>query len=160
MSSPDDDFPERLEQAKRANVPQLLMKCARLVNDRGMARAAERFGFPLRASHTALFPHIDLEGTRLTELARRVGVSTQAVGQIVGELEAGGVLVREPDPQDGRAKLVRFADGGRSLLEGLAVLGEVETELEAEIGRRAMRSLHAALVALLDALERSPQTAS
>ncbi|MEX1364936.1 MAG: MarR family transcriptional regulator [Nannocystaceae bacterium] len=150
----DDEFSDRLEQAKRASMAQLLIRCARLVNERGLARASERLGVPVRSSHTALIPHIDLAGTRLTELARRVGVSKQAVGQLVGELEQLGVLCRVPDPEDGRAKLVRFTEQGqRWMLDGLAVLREIEDELLQHLGPRRMRALHSALLALLEVLE-------
>jgi DNA-binding MarR family transcriptional regulator len=133
------------------------MRCARLVNERGLARARARFGVPVRASHTTLFPHIELEGTRLVDLAQRVGTSKQAVGQLVTELEAMGVLTREPDPDDGRAKRVCFTPAGRrSLLEGLAVLGELEAELEQHLGHRRMQALHSGLLALLEVLEREP----
>lgn len=155
--APVPPFSAELERAKRASLAQVLMRCARLINERGLARARERFGVPVRASHTTLFPHIDLEGTRLTELARRVGTSKQAVGQLVGELEDMGVLCREPDPEDGRAKRVCFTPAGRrSLFEGLAILGELEHELEQHLGPRRLRSLHTGLLALLEVLEGDP----
>lgn len=154
MPPPSDDFSERLERAKRASWAQLLMRCARLVNERGLARVRDRFGVPVRPAHTTLFPHIDLEGTRLVDLARRVGTTKQAVGQLVTELEEMGVLTREPDPEDGRAKRVCFTPRGRqSLFEGLAVLGEIEGELEARLGPKRMKALHEGLLALLDVLE-------
>ena len=133
------------------------MRCARLVNERGLAAAAEQFGLPLRAAHTTLFPHIDLEGTRQTELARRLGVSKQAVNQLVNELVEFGVLMRKADPQDGRAVLICFtARGRRSLLEGLAVLGRIEAEMHEAIGSDNMQSMHEALL-LLDSWLTSTQ---
>ena len=136
---------------------QLLFRCARLLNEQALARVRERFGVPVRPSHMSLVPHIDLEGTRLTTLARRVGVSKQAVGQLVGDLEDFGMLERVPDPDDGRAKLVRFtAQGRQGMLDGLALLGEFEHELEQDLGARRMRSLHGALLALLARLEAAP----
>lgn len=157
--SDPDDFSSTLERAKRASTGQLLMRCARLFNEQAIARASERFGVPMRTSHTTLFPHVDLAGTRLTELARRMGVSKQAVGQLVGELEEYGVLERVPDPTDGRAKLVRFtAAGQRSLLDGIAVLNELEQELMQRLGPRRMRSLHTGLLALMDLLESEPES--
>ena len=108
----------------------------------------------LRASHTALFPHIDFEGTRLTELARRLGISKQAVGQLVGELEAMGTLERVPDPSDGRAKLIRFsAQGRRGMLQGLGVLKELEVDYARDIGVERMEALRDALVALEEVLD-------
>src|SRR5687767_2166502 len=103
-----------LERKKRQSVGQLLFKCARLLNERAIARVNRQVGQPvLRASHTNLFPHIDFEGVRLTELAQRLGVTKQAVGQVVAELEELGVVEVRPDPSDGRAKLVRFTTKGK-----------------------------------------------
>lgn len=158
MKRPDDaTFREELQRAKGASTAQLLFRCARRVNELALARVSAKTRLPIRASHTALFPHVDLEGTRQTELARRVGVSKQAIHQLVSELEALGVLERVPDPSDRRATLVRFTNKkGRSLLDGLAMLAELERELEMGIGQKRMRALHDALSALdahLDAVD-------
>src|SRR5438270_11986341 len=101
----------RLQSRKQASVGQLLFKAARLFNERAMARVQTRVP-AARLAHTSLLPHIDLDGTRQTEIARRAGVSKQAVGQLVDELVAVGMLARAPDPDDGRAHLVRFTDAG------------------------------------------------
>jgi DNA-binding MarR family transcriptional regulator len=151
----EDAYRERLQAAKRASLSQVLFKCARFLNEQALSRVRARSGAPqLRPSHTALFPHVALAGTRLTELAERLGVTKQAVGHLVEDLEGMGVLERIPDPSDGRAKLVRFtARGRRGLLHGLGVLGELEEELATCIGRRRMRLLHALLLRVHDALE-------
>jgi DNA-binding MarR family transcriptional regulator len=141
--------PDALERAKRASPAQLLFRCARRLNELALARVAERTGLALRPSHTALFPHLDLEGTRQSELARRLGVSKQAVHQLVSELEEMGVLERVPDPHDRRATRVRFGrTRGRTLLDGLAVLGELERDLARDVGVERMRALHETLAAL------------
>ncbi len=152
MSGPADRA--TLEAVKRASWAQLLLKCARLVNERAIARLPTLGeGTRLRAAHTALFPHIDLEGTRLTELARRLGVSKQAVGHLVDELEAAGVLLRVRDPADRRAKLIRFSEeAGQTLLDGMATLRETEGELSRAIGDEHAEQLYAALLALHDTL--------
>lgn len=157
-NSKDDASTEQaaLEAAKRASTGQLLFRCARLLNERAIARARTRApgGPQLRAAHTSLFPHIDLEGTRLTELARRVGITKQAVAQLVDELEAMDVLERAPDPTDGRAKLIKFTrEGGLVLFRGLELLRELEAELRETIGDRHMDRLHAALLTLEPVLE-------
>lgn len=146
-------FARELEGRKRASTAQLLIRCARLVNERGMARSAEKFGIPVRAAHMSLFPHLDLEGTRQTELARRMGISKQAVHPLVTELVDFGVIERVADPSDGRALLVRFTPKGRrSLFDGLAVLRELEGELRTELGDARMDALHDALTRLNDVL--------
>lgn len=153
-----DSFRDELERRKKDSAGQLLVRCARLFNEAGLARMRTEMGLPgVRTSHTSLFPFIELEGTRLTDLAARVGVSKQAVGQLVEELEEMGILERAPDPADGRAKLVRFsARGRRGLLEGLAVMRRMEAELSARLAGGDMERLHGILLRLLGALETSP----
>ncbi len=157
MAGPTDR--EKLETVKRASWAQLLMKCARLVNERALARLPTPPQGPrLRPAHTALFPHIDLAGTRLTELARRLGISKQAVGQLVDELQRIGVLIRVPDPRDRRAKLIRFTENaGWTLLDGMAKLRETEKELARTIGEERASELYTALLALHDALVTEPE---
>lgn len=154
-SGPDPAYLERVERAKAQSVAQLLFKCARLLNERALARVEQPEGTPrIRPAHTSLFPHLDHAGTRLTELAARMGISKQAVGQLVDELEQMGAVERVADPSDGRAKLIRFSTKpGRSLLDGLAHLHEFERELAEQIGAERMAALHESLQALLAALE-------
>jgi DNA-binding MarR family transcriptional regulator len=147
---------ETLDAVKRASVGQLLLKGARLLDERALEQVNHEVRkIRLRPAHTSLFPHIDKEGTRLTELARRLGVTKQAVGQLVTELEGLGVLERVDDPADGRAKLVRLTDRGlRALHHGLAVLRGIESELEKRLGSARMRALHETLAELVDELSR------
>lgn len=116
----------------------------------------------LRAAHTNLLPHIDMQGTRLTDLARRVGISKQAVGQLVDELEDMGTVERVADPRDGRAKLIRFVreDGQPILIRGLAVLTELEAEMRDHVGTRKVEQLHRALIAVEAWLTTDPHEAS
>jgi len=152
---------QTLEQKKRASVAQLLFKCARLLNERALARVNERGSAPpLRPSHTNLLPHLDFEGVRVTELSRRLDISKQAVSQSVAELEALGVVESLIDPEDARAKLVRFTKkGAEAIAQGLSVLAELERELAARIGERKMRALHDALLAT-EAVLSEPRSAS
>lgn len=149
-------FEEKFRKSKAESIIEPLFRAARLTNELSLRRlnARARTSTPIRASHTALLPHLDLSGTRLTDLAERLGVSKQAVAPLVDELEHMGVLEKVPDPSDGRAKLIVYTERGkRGLLEGLEVLKEVECDLEQVIGRRRMRQLSAILAALLEHLE-------
>lgn len=154
-----DKFKAKLDAEKARSTVQLLFKAARLLNERAIARMRERSGVPFRSAHTTLLPHIDLEGTRLTVLAERLGVSKQAAGQLVDELEAMGVLERAPDPHDARAKLVRFSKRGQAgLLEGLAVLNEVGEEVRRLVGPSRMNAMHEALTAIVGQAEDAEET--
>lgn len=147
-------YEARLEAVKAANFGHVLLRAARRLNERAVVRARHVLGNGVRVAHTQLFPHVDLEGTRLTELARRVGLTKQAVGQLVGDLEDAGVLERVPDPTDGRARLVRVTDEGRqALLVGLDMLATVADEVRPRVGEARMARLFRDLSVLLDALE-------
>lgn len=154
----------QLDAAKRASVGQLLLKCARLLDERAVARVNREAGAPqprLRPAHTRLLPHIDVEGTRLTELARRVGITKQAVGQLVDDLVQQGVLELAPDPDDKRARRVRFTPKGmEAIAHGLGVLQQIESELSRRIGAQRMRALHETLTEILDALEQLDRDAA
>jgi DNA-binding MarR family transcriptional regulator len=147
----EQEFRARLEAAKQASTLQLLFKAARLLDEQALARIARKPGRPrLRRSHMSLFPHIDLDGTRITELAERLGVTKQAASQLVDDLEALGVLARVPDPDDARARRVVFTKLGREgFFEGLAVLRGLEQELAASIGPKNMEQMRCTLIAIL-----------
>src|SRR6476646_8524796 len=102
-SAPSISAAERraFEVTRDAATLQLLFKAARLANERALARAAaDAQRPPVRAAHTALFPHLDFDGIRLTDLAARVGVTKQAVGQLVDDLADLGMVERISDPTD------------------------------------------------------------
>jgi len=150
-------FKNKLEVKKQESGIQVLLKTARLAGDLALRRANQqrKHTTPLRPSHTALFPHIDFEGVRITTLAERVGISKQAVSQLIGDLEQRGTVELNADPSDGRAKLVRYTKRGqRELLEGLQLLREIELEIEQTIGDKKLRLFRKTLAELLDYFEK------
>src|ERR1700747_1273074 len=66
----------------------------------GLAEAG--FG-DIRPAHTAVFQHIDADGSRLTDLAERAQITKQSMGYLVDFLEQRGYLERRSDPTDRRA---------------------------------------------------------
>ncbi|HEX5936276.1 MAG TPA: MarR family transcriptional regulator [Actinomycetota bacterium] len=116
----------------------------------------EERGWPdLRASQAALLLNVDRRfGTRLTELARRAGVTKQAMMVVVDELEVRGLVRRTPDPEDGRAKVVRLTARGRTLAaECRRAVAAVETRARRTLGGRRYESLRETLDLLLEAEE-------
>ena len=150
---------KKLEAAQNASVAHLLFKTGRLINEDAISRVRKRLNLPnLRVSHTALFPFLDFEGIKLTELSQKVGVTKQAVGRLVDELEAMGAVERCHDKTDGRAKLIRYTEPARDwVMSGLNVLGEIEKELGDAIGADQMTQLHQTLLTILEALESEGQ---
>lgn len=99
----------------------------------------------------ALLPHIDREGVRQNELAQRCGLSKQAVQQLVDGLEADGIVERQVDPDDARARRVSFTAQGLALLaDANAVKLRIAREYRKRLGAAAFAQLEAALEALSD----------
>jgi DNA-binding MarR family transcriptional regulator len=56
---------------------------------------------------------------RITELAAREGVTQPGITRLVNRLEEAGWVVRESDPCDGRAVMVRLTADGRQVFDTL-----------------------------------------
>ena len=89
------------------------------------------------AAHHPLFESIDPEGTRLTVLAGRAGMTHQSMGELVAELERRGYLERRQDPSDGRARLVRLTPKGRRMVRRAV---QAAAEIEAAWTERFRRA--------------------
>ena len=89
----------------------------------------------LTASHIHITRHLALGGSRLTELARCAGVSKQAMSKLVDQCEAWGLVQRQSDPQDARARRVLFTAVGLAWLKAFEeAVAQAEDELRAAVG--------------------------
>jgi len=142
-----------LERFRTTNIGQPLTEIAKDFQRRALARFAERGHVGLQPAHTAVITNVSLEGTRLTELARRASMTKQGMGQLVDEVERLGYVERVPDPTDSRAKIVRFSERGRQLMADGVEIGElIQGEYARLISRRRLKILHDTLDDLKHAL--------
>lgn len=87
------------------------------------------------AAHIHITRHLALEGSRLTDLALRAGMTKQAMGHLVDQCEAWGLVTREPDPTDARARHVRFTTTGLAWLQAFKdAVVQAEAEFRGEVG--------------------------
>ncbi|GAC1526112.1 MAG: hypothetical protein NVS2B4_02580 [Ramlibacter sp.] len=87
------------------------------------------------AAHVQITRHLLRQGSRLTELAKRANMTKQAMGDLVTQCEAWGLVVRRPDPLDGRARLVTFTDIGLAWLQAFReAVRQAEAEFRSEVG--------------------------
>jgi DNA-binding MarR family transcriptional regulator len=79
--------------------------------------------------------HLALEGSRLTELAQRAGLSKQAMGKLVDQCEAWGLVTRLDDARDARARRVVFTRDGLTWLNAYRqAVAQAEDELRMAVG--------------------------
>ncbi|MEI7762861.1 MAG: MarR family transcriptional regulator [Comamonadaceae bacterium] len=89
----------------------------------------------LSASHIHITRHLALEGSRLTELAQRAGVSKQAMGKLVEQCEAWGLVGKMADPRDARARRIVFTSVGLTWLQAFGdAVAQAQDELRAAVG--------------------------
>jgi DNA-binding MarR family transcriptional regulator len=123
------------------------------VQDELYARLEEAGYGDLTRLHGAVIAHLDDEGTRATELARRSGRHKQVIGRIVDELEDLGYVERRPEPGDRRAKLVVPTKRGRAAIRFCDdVIAEIERREAEVLGKAAYgdfrRNLRAVVASL------------
>lgn len=81
----------------------------------------------------------------LGKMGERLQVHPTSVTSIVRRLEAAGLVVRTPHPEDGRAVLAEITEGGRALVE-VATKALVESDFALEaLGDEQLRELSALL---------------
>ena len=106
-----------------------------------------------RMSYNAVMPHIPPAGVTLAELARRAGVTKQAMSELVQDLEAKGYISRRADPADKRLKIIEFtARGWQAVETALAAFADIEQELQAALGRPRLADLRQMLEQIIDTI--------
>ena len=87
------------------------------------------------AAHIHITRHLALGGSRLTELAASAGMSKQAMADLVNQCEAWGLVTREFDPHDKRARRVVFTASGLLWLEAFKhAVSQAEGEFRQAVG--------------------------
>jgi DNA-binding MarR family transcriptional regulator len=142
-------------------LPALLTEVKLAMVQRMRARMAAAGHPDIREGYGCVFGFIDLEnGSRLTELAASAGLTKQAVGEAVTELERLGYVTRTPDPQDGRAKIIQLTDRGLDVvIKGRRIFSEIEREWAEQIGPELVAGLREAAVRIV-ALESANRRAA
>jgi DNA-binding MarR family transcriptional regulator len=94
----------------------------------------------------AVAAHLEPGGMAQAALVARMGLTKQAVQQLVDGLEADGIVRREPDPEDGRGKRVVYTPRGRAALrDAVTVKRAIEADFRRALGDRAFEALRSAL---------------
>ena len=145
----DDDEVDDSEQQpgwRLTHLGRLLGHALRRFDERVLALMARDVQVPLAlsnlaardqvgAAHIHITRHLALGGSRLTDLALSAGMSKQAMGDLVDQCEAWGLVRRETDRYDKRAKQVLFTESGLLWLEAFKqAVAQAEAEFRQAVG--------------------------
>lgn len=114
----------------------------------GLQRSLPQAGFPdVRPAHClSVLRVIDAGGTRPTELARRAGVTPQAMAEFVRYLEGHGYVKRVSDASDRRATIVKPTIRGRDAVAAARkAFAAIEADWTQRLGVQRMAQLRRAL---------------
>lgn len=104
-------------------------------------------GSSLRPSQYRVIGSVPADGAiTVTDLAERVGMTKQAIGQFVTQLTRDGYLTTATDPADRRVRLVRRTLLGQAATDHLAeMLRALEADWARRVGTGRYRRFRAAL---------------
>lgn len=89
----------------------------------------------ISAAHVHITRHLARGGSRLTDLAQSAGMSKQAMGDLVTQCEAWGLVTRSADARDARARQVVFTEAGLAWLQAFEdAIEQAEEEFRGEVG--------------------------
>jgi DNA-binding MarR family transcriptional regulator len=144
--------------SERTSLGILAARLLFAVQDELYARLEEAGHGQLTPLHGAVIAHLDEQGTRATELARRSGRHKQVIGRVVDELEALGYVERRPEGRDRRAKLVVPTERGREVMHlSDAIMRGIERREAAALGQAEYGRFREALSSVVDSLVRRVQ---
>lgn len=144
MNKALDPIPE--DGWRQRHLGYLLGNAMRRFDARVLALMAHNIDVPLAlanlaaraqisAAHIHITRHLAREGSRLTDLAQSAGMTKQAMGDLVTQCEAWGLVTRTPDPLDARARRVSFTPTGLAWLQAFKeAVAQAEEEFRAEVG--------------------------
>ncbi|MDX6372241.1 MAG: hypothetical protein QOD98_1229 [Nocardioidaceae bacterium] len=105
----------------------------------------------LRPSHHRVLGHVPSEGITVTDLAERVGMTKQGIGQFVTQLTESGHLTVSADPEDRRVRVVRRTAKGNAAVRRLSeLLDDLEASWANRVGTRRYHEFRAILDELAD----------
>ena len=130
----------------------LLLKVPYLEVERHLTRRLHELGYAdIRPAHYSVFQAMTPDGSRLTELAERSGMTKQSMGYLVDYLEERGYLQRGPDPLDQRAQLIRITPRAKRMDDAVeAIMEELHAAWASQLGKAKFKALRELLGELVN----------
>lgn len=103
----------------------------------------------LVSAHLSVLRYPGPEGRRPSDVAAEARMTKQAMNYLIGQMERLGYLTRRDDPADQRSKRIHLTKRGHAAIRTIrATVGQVEDELERELGPEHFAQLRRLLIEL------------
>jgi DNA-binding MarR family transcriptional regulator len=143
-----------LREWRDATLYRLLLRASRAETTATLQRIQDVGYRDVSLTDTGVLANLDTDGTIISALARRAGITRQAASQQVAALERAGYVERRPSDADGRAAVIYQTGRGRALLDdALDVVEALESEYAEHLGAARLRTLKNLLSQLLDQID-------
>jgi len=130
-----DDVLAQFAESASNDLGRLLQGAALSMNTAVLTQLGQQGHPRIRPSHIAVFAGLDDSGTHISVLAARAGISRQAMGLVVREVESLGYIQTELDAADRRATIVRLTDQGIAFCRlAIDISAEWNREVERLLG--------------------------
>lgn len=132
-----------MDDEQRVDLGVSLFVSYRYTEDR-IFRAVQDAGFDdWTLAQCRVFQRVAPDGSRLTDLADQAQMTKQSASVMVDQLERLGYVRRDPDPTDGRARLIVIEQRGRQAVEvAKTTLEQIYSEWKTYLGTRNFTLLH------------------
>jgi DNA-binding MarR family transcriptional regulator len=138
-------------------LPLLLAGAFRRIIDELHRRLAEEGHPDLRPAYGFALQAVGPDGTTVSELGRRLGVTKQAATKTAAKLTDLRYITRTPDPADARAILLTLTPHGRAALTLSArIFDELHTEWKHSLGATRLNALEDDLTKLTPSTTPTP----
>jgi len=131
-----------VDELRAHSLGRLLHRAFRRYHDAALESVRSKGHPELTLGHSMVLPHIEREGSRLTEIAERAGMTKQSASEVIGTLAELGYVKRAPDPLDRRAQRITFTRKGEQfLLAAHEAKAARELEMDERLGAAGAKQL-------------------
>lgn len=111
-----------------------------------------------KLSYIGFLANLTEEGVTNNELAKRAGVTKQAMSKVVNLLESEGYIYTQKNQNDSRSSVIFLNDRGKALLQALfACMTEVKQRFVGKVGEERFEAMISTMVDLVNELDSQDQ---
>jgi len=145
---------DQLNAMRQSNLGHRLLALSKDFEHRLLALYALSGYDDIRPLHGSVLRNLELEGTLVTVLAQRAGITHRAIAKIIQDLEQLGYVQRLADKVDRRATRIWFSEQGLRLLRDSSLLiAQVIGFYKARLGDEQVFGLEQALKRIIISLD-------